>query len=201
MNIFFLVKRDQNGESNVQFKNIRLYPIFNPTVILKYQETQNLSCQQSTPKIIFAKVNLAKYRINVRGAKTPYILIFSENFNKGWKAYFSNTKARKEDDKIVVNYFDGDVKQGISQNVFLNRNTFETWDKRAIPEKHHLLVNGYANAWYVTPQDTGGREDYEIIVEFQPQRMFYLGAGISLFTFLSCCGYLGLSFIKRRLRK
>jgi hypothetical protein len=27
--------------------------------------------------------------------------------------------------------------------------------KKALPEKNHLLVNGYANAWYIEPKEIG----------------------------------------------
>ena len=101
----------------------------------------------------------------------------------------------------VASYFDGDIKEGTHKNIFLDRNTFETWGKKPIAEDRHLLVNGYANSWYITPQDSDGAEDYEIIIEFQPQKLFYLGLGISLATLLGCLGYLGDGFVKRRIKE
>lgn len=46
----------------------------------------------------------------------------------------------------------------------------------------HILVNGYANAWYITPADVGGRQDYELIVEMTGQRVFYYSAILSIAT-------------------
>jgi len=36
-----------------------------------------------------------------------------------------------------------------------------------------------------------------LIIEFQPQRLFYIGLGISLATLLGCLGYLGIEKIKK----
>lgn len=59
-----------------------------------------------------------------------------------------------------------------------------------------VLVNDYTNAWYIIWEDAGGVEDYELIIEFRPQRLLYIGLGISLAIFLGCLGYLGFSFVK-----
>lgn len=49
----------------------------------------------------------------------------------------------------------------------------------------HLTVNGFANSWYI---DRLG--DYKIILEFKPQRIYYLSAGVSLLAFFSSLFYL-----------
>jgi hypothetical protein len=62
----------------------------------------------------------------------------------------------------------------------------------------HLLVNGYANSWYIEPEDVGGAKDYELMVEFWPQRLLDLGLALSLTSLLGCLGYLGYwSFLRR----
>jgi len=101
----------------------------------------------------------------------------------------------------VASYFDGEIEEGVHKNIFLDRNTFETLGKKSLSEDKHLLVNGYANSWYITPEDVNGREDYELIIEFWPQRLFYIELGISLATLLSCLGYLGFSFVKNKIKK
>ena len=144
------------------------------------------------PKITFVKINPTKYRVKIEGAKEPYTLVFSESFHEGWKAYISDQQSVISDQYggIVASYFDGEVKEGTHRNIFLDKNTFETWGKKPIPEEKHLLVNGYANSWYITPEDAGAKEDYEIIIEFWPQRLFYIGLTISAFTLLGCLCYL-----------
>ncbi|MBU2592603.1 hypothetical protein KKD61_04050, partial [Patescibacteria group bacterium] len=52
------------------------------------------------------------------------------------------------------------------------------------------------NSWHITPEDAGGQENYELVVEFSPQRLFYIGLVISLTTLLGCLGYLGIKTIR-----
>ena len=40
-------------------------------------------------------------------------------------------------------------------------------------------------------------ENYEIIIEFWPQRLFYIGLFISAVALIGCLGFLGISHIKR----
>jgi len=49
----------------------------------------------------------------------------------------------------------------------------------------HLIMNDYANAWYVSPQDSGYQPDYRLVIEYTPQRWFYVGLLISLLTLIT----------------
>jgi len=146
----------------------------------------------------YKKINPTRYLIKVKTSKS-FWLVFSESFHEGWKAYVNDTP--NDYGEIVASYFDGEIKEGTHKNVFLGRSTFETWSRELIPEERHLLVNGYANSWYITPEDTGGAGNYELIIEFWPQRLFYIGLGVSLITLLGCLGYLGFSFVTDKLKK
>lgn len=200
--------------SNVE--NLKVEWVYQPEIILKSINGINelMTYKEQLPKITFVKINPTKYRVLVEGAKEPYTLIFSESFHKDWKAYvnlqpsglisplpLSEQLPLKEN--IVTSYFNGEIKEGEHQNIFLNKATFETWGKKAIPEERHYLVNGYANSWYLTPEDAGGREDYELIIEFKPQRFFYIGLAVSGLTFLTCLVFLFYDVIRnaRRNRK
>jgi hypothetical protein len=154
---------------------------------------------KEVPKITFVKVNPTKYRVKVEGAKGPYTLVFSESFHTGWRVYkvqSSNVKVQNGYDDIVTTYFGGDIKERTHQDTFLEPATFETWGERSI-DVDHLTVNGYANSWYIEPADVGGAEDYELIVEFWPQRLFYMGIFISGLTLAGCLGYLGYDLTRR----
>lgn len=69
---------------------------------------------------------------------------------------------------------------------------------RSFSESRHLVVNSYANAWYITPEDIGGRENYELIVEMTEQRIFYICLAISLVTFIGCIFWGIRLFCKRK---
>lgn len=50
----------------------------------------------------------------------------------------------------------------------------------------HFQVNGYANAWYITPEGTKGERSYELIVELAQQRLLSTGLTVSLATVALC---------------
>ncbi len=183
-------------------KNLRIERIYQPELMLR-MNADNTEKMRITPKITFVKINPTKYRVKVEGAKEPYTLVFSESFHQGWKVYInqtqnSNVKSQNYYGEEVVSYFNGEVKEGTHKNIFLNKATFETWGKKPIPEERHYLVNGYANSWYITPEDSEGAEDYDVIIEFQPQRLFYIGLFVSGITLIGCLGYLGITMLKRK---
>ena len=116
--------------------------------------------------------------------------------------------------------------QGTIQNDNLSTgNIFETFFKKPIDENNHLMANGYANSWIIDAeklcndnpefciknppceigqdksciaQGKDGSYDMEFVVEFWPQRLFYIGLGISGLTLLGCLAYLGYGWHRRR---
>lgn len=128
------------------------------------------------------------------------------------------------DNKEVFDYNEGYKIDFISKNfqdTIQNDNLepgnfYETWFKEPVDgNKNHLMVNGYANSWNFNPNElcgapagkalcvrnADGSYDLELVVEFWPQRLFYLGLFISGATLLGCLGYLGWDFVKRRKKK
>jgi len=71
-----------------------------------------------------------------------------------------------------------------------------TVDGQQLSDKYHFNANGFANGWYINKTGT-----YVIVLEFQPQRLFYMGSAISLTTLIVCMVYLGRTKIKTRLKK
>lgn len=100
-------------------------------------------------------------------------------------------------DEIVETYFDGEVKEKKAGNGF-DKNIYETWGKKPIADNRHLIVNGFANSWHILPEDVNNKENYELIVEFEPQRYLYIGLGISLMTLISCLGFLAYDCLKTK---
>ena len=64
------------------------------------------------------------------------------------------------------------------------------YQKKQISQNTHQLVNGFANAWQITPQMVEENEDYQLTLKFQPQRLFYLGLIIAAATLLIAIGYM-----------
>ncbi|MBI2430646.1 MAG: hypothetical protein HYV39_01375 [Candidatus Levybacteria bacterium] len=134
------------------------------------------------PTITYQKINPTKYKVIVSNANAPFFLIFSDKFHTSWKVYMTNQEAEKL--KIQGRYFDGRIQESYHENIFLDNKTFETRNMKSLPETQHFTVNGYANAWYITPGDSGGESNYELIVEMTQQRAAYFGLGISIVSFV-----------------
>jgi hypothetical protein len=72
-------------------------------------------------------------------------------------------------------------------------------NKKPLPAGRHQTANGFANAWYIKPEDNFWLSDYEIIIEFIPQRVFSWGLKLSLLTLVICLlGWLGCYWFCRR---
>ena len=178
-------------------------------------------CSETTlkstlPKITFEKINKTKYKVKITGAKDPYTLVFLDIYHGHWKLIdptregkstlvkverllgdigtniiraFRKDVPRKT--AVTASYFNGDIREGAHTNIFLNPSLFETWGKEIIADDKHFKVNGYANAWYITPKDLEGKENYELIAEVAGQKTFYIFLPISVLIFI---GYLFWGF-------
>ncbi|MDO8515120.1 MAG: hypothetical protein Q7S14_01345 [bacterium] len=94
----------------------------------------------------------------------------TDYINKGWV-----TDVGKND--FVSKNFQGTIQ---NDNLPTGQ-IWETWFKTPMPEETHQLVNGYANSWLIDPAKTCAKTpcDFELIIEFWPQRLSYLGFIIS----------------------
>ncbi|MDP2947133.1 MAG: hypothetical protein Q8N88_03380, partial [Nanoarchaeota archaeon] len=88
-------------------------------------------------------------------------------------------------------------------NLQLNKNVFQ------IPDDKHLIANGYANSWIIDSdsicqnndqctKNPDGSYDFELIMEFWPQRLFYIGLFISGTTLLTCASYIIWDWQRRK---
>lgn len=100
--------------------------------------------------------------------------------------------------------------QGTIQNDNLpNGYIWDTWFKKPLDEENHLVANSYANSWWVDLdiiceksdnciKNSDGSYDFELIVEFWPQRLFYVGLFISGTTLLTCVSYIIWDWQRRK---
>lgn len=138
------------------------------------------------PKIFFEQINPVKYKIHVSDAQDSYLLVFSEAFHPNWKLFLSNEKDLKE--TWVQTYLQGNVVEGRVKSIFFDKNLLETFGKNPIANKTHVLINGYANGWKITPADVGSIQNYTLVLELQEQKTFYIGGVIS------CIAFVGFMF-------
>lgn len=139
-----------------------------------------------TPKITFVQINPAKYKVKVEGAEGPFLLVFSESFHPGWKLYLNKKDifSKVFSDLNIKSYFGGEISEITTSYRLIDLFFAETWNRKPILEDRHLTVNGYANSWFIAPADAGNARNYELIIEFWPQRLFYIGIFITICAFL-----------------
>lgn len=123
-----------------------------------------------------------------------------------------------ENDKEVLDYIEDYYIDFISkefhwtiQNDNLSDwNIYDTWFKSSLSDwLDHKIVNWYANGWDLNIDEIckdnskcikniDGTYDVELIVEFRPQRLFYLWLWISWLTFVSILIYLIFDYFRKR---
>lgn len=174
--IFEVIRDSKNKNFDSIFFN---YQNQNKTDPTKY----SLPGDTTKPKIEYRRINPSKYILTISGANKPFILIFSETYQEGWKLYGGSG------DRIYSNWF----------------------RQPAIEESGHLMSNGYANGWVVNPDslckenqgcrvNSDGSRELEMTIEFQPQRYLYLGLVVSLLVIFGSFAYL-LILGRRRLAR
>lgn len=165
--LLFELPAESSESSYARIENLQVLEYGEPKIVLR--KTNSVKALE-LPKIRFKKVNPAKYAISVSGAKGPYSLVFNENFHDGWKLYLKKKEVYSENNftNSIFEFLNG--VGGAS----LEPATFENWGKQDIANDRHVVANGYANSWYILPEDVDGAENYELVVEFWPQRVFYV---------------------------
>jgi len=148
----------------------------------------------------------------------------AEYINKGWvtglgygssqsRHLYQLTKDVKSES--VENYqidFVSSNNFGTIQNDNLpNGVNYETWFKEDLDlEVSRFVANGYANGWIlevdnlcselpeICIKNEDGSYDLELLLEFRPQRLLYLGIGVSGVLLLLCAGILLFIYFKSR---
>jgi len=123
-------------------------------------------------------------------------------------------------EKYNIDFVSKNFQETIQNENLPSGHIWETWFQEPIDNnENHLMVNGYANSWVIDPTDIcqqveslkssgsqdsicvknpDGSYDFEVVVEFWPQRLFYIGLGISGTTLILCLAYLIYDYRKNR---
>jgi len=158
-----------------------------------------------TPQLEYKQIYPTKYIVNVSGASESFPLFFSESFHPDWKIYVQPELVGQGTGKFI-----SENNQGTIQNENLNSGHFyDVFLRKPVLKDKHFIANSFANAWWVDIEELeeqgiikkneDGGYDFSIIIEFEPQKYFYLGLGISGVTFLGCIGYLVYDWRKRKI--
>lgn len=155
-----LIKKTYDRKTQAIIKELEVSRAFLSDPVLRYRNKTYLASvdgNESAINLNFERISSTKYRVSVKNNSGTFLLVFSELYDKDWKAYINNP----------------------TESVKFNQ----------IPSENHIIVNGYANGWVV--ENPG---DLEIVIEFWPQKLLYIGLLVSS---ISITG--GLAFIVRKL--
>jgi hypothetical protein len=149
---------------------------------------QRIAKVESLPIIDYEKKSPTYYHIFVENAQGPFWLSFNDLFHPNWKAYIRKSEIRNPK---------SEVREPESA-------LWSFWRDRGkrteIP--YHVKINGFANGWWVDPEEWGGEkkgdneyENFEIVIEFTLQKWFEMGWLISGLTLLGSLAFLGIRFL------
>lgn len=104
-------------------------------------------------------------------------------------------------EKYKIDFISKNFKNTIQNNNLPDKQFFETWLMDPIDDSNtRLVVNGFANSWLIKLnqikksenylKNTDGSIDFELVLEFLPQKTYYLSmfiSGLTLLTLLIIC--------------
>ncbi len=186
-----LLVPDNQKNNTISIKNISLVRIPDPQIVLADKTNKKIT---NSPHIIFKKINTAKYEIHISQVTSPFTLVFQNAFNNRWKL-FPTTK--NITGTFVDSYFTKQITELAPQDALLDPHAFETFGVTPIATDRHFSVNGYANAWVITPKDLNGKKETTLILEDISQRYFYIGFIISSITLFCVILYMLFRIIKK----
>lgn len=154
-----------------RYDNFKLSAI--PNVQDRFYLTHEPDQQLQPPaKISYQAQNPTKATVTISGATTPFYLTTKETYTSQWQLQAADKNARS-----WLPFGQG-TRAG-----------------------QHLKVNGSMNGWYVEPaklcqragsactKSANGGYDIRLVMEFMPQRWFYLGVLVSSGTFIGVAWY------------
>ncbi len=125
----------------------------------------------------------------------------------------SNKEIFDYNEPYQIDFISKNFQDTIQNDNLDNGSFYETWFQKPVDNnQNHLMVNGYANSWNINPNElclnnakcvknADGSYDFELVIEFWPQRLFYIGLFVSGATLIGCLIYVGYDFVKRRKNK
>jgi hypothetical protein len=157
-----------------------------PDLKQQYYQVGSQTSQLRAPgAVTYHNLHPTQKTVHINAATTAFYLTMSESYNPLWRVELADAKV-----------------QGWRR--FLPWNTVNS-----VPATAHVKLNDFENSWYVDVaqlcaqphsciRNPDGSYDLDLIIEFTPQRWFYVGLSISALTTLACLAYLGWAWRRRR---
>jgi hypothetical protein len=139
------VRNPALGKAITWFDDVELFHINNDLF-------NRLGARPPQPQVTFKKISSEKYKVSVRGARAPFVLVQSEAYDHLWVAELPG-------------------------------------GKRVDPVPLYASINGY-------PIEKTG--DFDLVLEYEPQKFVNFGFLITFLTLLACAVYLFYRWRKPR---
>ena len=157
--VHLYVPNNNGSISRANFSHINVSAIATPPEISLTHSQQS----QPVPIIQNPTHSLIKHSLTATGLSQPQLLVLSDTYHTGWRAFIRPNQA---------------APPAWWQKFTLQKPGWE------LPPTNHLKVNSLTNGWYIDPQlfplDTSNQTgDYQIVLEFWPQRLMNIGFIIS----------------------
>lgn len=183
MNITVYSYGEESGRNNIinKYDNFELIEV--PDLIDKYFLINNKNTSINAPKTTYVSLGNTKKIVTVENAKEPFYLSLSETYNSQWKI-------RGKDQSGFIDEINP-LKNNISNS-----------------DKYHFTLNSIQNGWFIDPEEfcrsnscsknSDGTYTIDLIIEFIPQRWFYIGSLIGIVTFVLSTYYVTYFIIIKR---
>lgn len=145
-----------------QINVLQVYQMISPIIVAK-SEIQ--IANMNPPIISYKQIDSTKYVVRIENASSPFIIRLGERYDSSWSIHSAEQEHQNEN--FILKIID-------SWRQMFWKNT----DELAFSEKHFKVDNN-TNGWLINK--TGS---YNLIIEFMPQRLFYIGLTISLIVFV-----------------
>ena len=147
--------------------------------------SEDYKISQKEPELIFKRVNPTRYVVDVK-AWGSFWLTLNENYHSGWRAYIVKSENKAGNEKFALEF-------GVKNKGNL------------IAIKDHQVVNAYANGWFVPVDEVFSGSDkpveFDMVLEFYPQRLYEAGMIISSIVFMIMTIYLLVYGLKKLIKR
>jgi len=152
----FTVKSVGSELAQAKINDFSLYPFPYETLKrMKLVKNEAIKSSFSRKQADFEKIASFIYRLRADGNNN--LLVLSEAYHSGWKAYYTNIKYQKS--KI--------------KNLFITIFPFLFGTEL----KNHVLVNNWANGWKIDAQRSTLNAN-QVVIIFWPQYLEFIGLGL-----------------------
>lgn len=169
-------------------------------VYLVKNEKINLPIENLLKNVNDMKYPLSKYNYQDQASLDEV----KEYISKGWVSDLGGSSKNNNQISFISKNFNGTIQNDNLPSGLLLDTLLKKKKYKQLSETNHLQVNGYANSWLIDTEEickdlnlciknNNGSFDFEIVLEFWQQRLFYYGLAVTFLGLFVCLIYVFFS--------